>query len=150
MDDAVAEVFRSMLDQSCFAIEPRTGIQPDFCAAVTLSGTFHAQCLVEFPAASARSLTHAFLGSAQPQADDSMIGDAIGELCNMMAGGWKTRLGPSAWTCDLSVPSILRASSSPAPNPQLNIPQPNTTAIRRAYAFGDAPFSVILHVPEMV
>ncbi len=33
-----------------------------------------------------------------------MVIDAVGELCNMIAGGWKRRLGPEAEGLVLSLP----------------------------------------------
>lgn len=103
--------------------------------------------MVEFPTASAELLTNAFLGVATDSAaarwDDAMIGDAVGELCNMIAGGWKKRLGAPALGSDLSVPTILRGLSQ---QPDGDTPQPSTMSMRRTYAFDGVPFVVRLTI----
>jgi len=157
MDDAVAEVFESMLNRSCIATQEVFPIPTDISARITLSGAIEAQCLVEFPASSAEKLTCAFLGSCDPVGeegwDGAMICDSVGELCNMIAGGWKKRLGAAAGTADLSVPLITTGPCSGsvphAPQPA-TIPAaipatiPTTIQVRRAYAFDDSPFAVIM------
>jgi chemotaxis protein CheX len=92
---------------------------------------------VEFPTASARNLASAFLGSDACEWDDTMVADAVGELCNMIAGGWKKRLGPPGWEADLSVPSITRASAHCTP-------ESCPACMRRVYAFDNSPFVVTL------
>ena len=44
------------------------------------------------------------------QAGDETVNDAIGELSNMIVGGFKSGLCDSGLPCKLTVPSILRAS----------------------------------------
>jgi chemotaxis protein CheX len=139
MDDAVAEVFERMLERSCSATPEASAIDADFSASITFSGTLEAQCAVEFPSPSAQTLTSAFLGPSEADWDDSMVADSVCELCNMIAGGWKMRLGTSAWGAELSVPSISRGSDRDTPNL-------GATSVRRAYAFGDSPFVVCLTV----
>jgi chemotaxis protein CheX len=147
LDEAVGEVFQSMLERNCAPVKQDSASSPDISARITFSGSLEAQCVVEFPAASAERLTNAFLGVAADSAaarwDDAMIGDAVGELCNMIAGGWKKRLGAPALGSDLSVPTIFRG---PSRLPADDMPQPSRINMRRAYAFDDAPFVVSLTI----
>jgi chemotaxis protein CheX len=106
LDEAVQDVFQSMLSLACSATEAPLTTPPGYCARISFSGALDAHCIVEFPAASAHNLTNAFLGSAADW-DDTMVADAVGELCNMIAGGWKKRLGAPAWQADLSLPIHL-------------------------------------------
>ncbi len=62
-----------------------------------------------------------------------MVGDAVGELCNMIAGGWKKRIGAEA---NLSVPTIRRAPNC--------TPQSFASCMRRVYSFDNSTFVVIL------
>jgi len=79
---------------SCEVVEDAAdAAEIGIAAKILLSGAIEAQCLVEFPQATAKKLTDAFLGS-QDDWEDALIEDAIGELCNMIAGGWKSALGP--------------------------------------------------------
>jgi chemotaxis protein CheX len=137
MDEAVQEVFQRMLDLACHVIAESLATPPGYCARIRLSGALEAQCIVEFPTASARNLASAFLGSDACEWDDTMVADAVGELCNMIAGGWKKRLGPPGWEADLSVPSITRASAHCTP-------ESCPACMRRVYAFDNSPFVVTL------
>ena len=137
MDDAVQEVFQNMLERSCATMDEDSKLAADISARITFSGTLHALCLVEFPASSAEKLTRAFLGSGDTVWDDAMIADAVGELCNMIAGGWKKRLGATAWGADLSTPSICRNCPY---NSECTLP--DGMRVRRAYAFEESPFAV--------
>jgi chemotaxis protein CheX len=138
MDDTVEEVFRNMLDQNCAVVEEETHPRTDISAFITLSGSLVAQCVVEFPASSAARLTSAFLGSCETPWDDTMIADAVGELCNMIAGGWKKRLGGSAWSAYLSTPTVCRN----CPHRSECGSEEGSLRVRRAYAFGASSFAV--------
>jgi chemotaxis protein CheX len=137
MDEAVEEVFQLMLERSCRAIAQPLTTPPDFCARIILSGALDAQCIVEFPTASARNLTRALLGSATCQWDDTLVADAVGELCNMIAGGWKKGLGAPGWEANLSVPSLARSPAHCAP-------ESCGVCLRRDYTFDNSPFAVTL------
>jgi chemotaxis protein CheX len=135
MDEAVGEVFQSMLDRDCTALEQPLPTLPDFSARISISGAFEANCSLEFPSSSAQQLTTALLGAAYGPCDDAMMTDAIGELCNMIAGGWKRRLGAHANSLILSLPS---------PSEEPNHPTPAISEMRRTYAFDDSHFVVSL------
>lgn len=137
MDDAVAEVFEQMLSRRCVSTQEFPTGEVHILARITFSGAVEAQCILEFPSLSAQVLTCAFLGPSEVDWDDFMVADTVGELCNMIAGGWKKRLGPSAWGADLSVPFTSRGS--PLDEPDFGI-----TRLRRAYRFGDSPFVMSL------
>lgn len=133
MDDAITEVFERTLNRRCVSTRKFPTDKIDILARIKFSGAVQAQCILEFPSPSAQKLTCAFLGPSEVDWDDSMVADTVGELCNMIAGGWKKKLGPSAWGTDLSVPFTSRGSS-------LDEPDFGITQLRRAYVFGDSPF----------
>jgi chemotaxis protein CheX len=142
IDDIVADVFQMMLRQSCEVLGDAAASGIGISAMVLLSGPIEAQCLVEFPHATAKKLASALLGS-EDAAEDAMIEDAVGELCNMIAGGWKSTLGATASASDLSVPAISR---SRAPD---RIPLNGCSLrMRRTYAFDNSPFTVSLAIRE--
>ena len=140
MDDVVEEVFQTMLAQRCAAMERDLSLPADIFAEITLSGALDAICVVEFPARSAEQLTSAFLGSGETGWDDAMIADAVGELCNMIAGGWKKRLGEAAWAAELSTPFICRNCVHRS---ECRL-QDERMRVCRAYAFGESTFAVCL------
>jgi chemotaxis protein CheX len=143
LDGVVVDVFNIMLRQSCEVVEDAAAAaEIDIAAEILLSGAIDAQCLVELPQATAKKLTDAFLGS-EDDWEDALIEDAIGELCNMIAGGWKGALGATASTSGLSVPAISRACA-----PDRNPPNGCSLRMRRTYAFRNSPFTVSLAIRE--
>jgi chemotaxis protein CheX len=140
-----------MLDRSCAVVQPApAGAAPstvqNISARIALSGPLAAECAVEFLAPSAAQLTAALLGCDHAPWDDAMVADAVGEICNMIAGGWKKRLGQPAWGADLSVPAISRG---PSPSPDRGL-RTGATTITRAYAFDGSPFVVHLTLLQPV
>ncbi len=113
MDETVLEVFATMLGCECIPA-PMIAAAPK-CSTVQIkfSGALAGECVLIFADIDASKLAEMFLGEA---ADDTMADDAIGELCNMLAGGWKRRLRPPASGATLSVPSVVRGTPDSAPD----------------------------------
>jgi chemotaxis protein CheX len=142
IDGIIADIFQMMMQQSCEVVEDTDASGICIAAKILLSGLIEAQCLVEFPQATAKKLANALLGSEDTW-EDAMIEDVVGELCNMIAGGWKSKLGAAASVSDLSVPAISR---SHAPH---RIPLNGCSLrMRRTYAFDNSPFTVSLAIRE--
>lgn len=138
IDGIVADVFRRMLGQSCAVADKAVAYEGYISARILLSGTFEAQCVIELPQASAKKLTDAFLGGKADWGNDT-IEDAVGELCNMIAGGWKSTLETQNLLSDLSVPTISRG-------PHLSVMEPTGTQLRRNYAFDNSTFTLTLAI----
>jgi len=149
MDDAVADVFETMLARGCAAVDETPTLRVDLSASITLSGALQARCWVECPRPVAVSLALAFMGPCEgPEWDDSILLDTLGELCNMIAGGWKKRLGKQAWSADLSVPSVVRLVPESSSIDRDNEPvDTQNRSLRRVYAFDDEHFLVRLAGP---
>jgi chemotaxis protein CheX len=60
------------------------------------------QCNTE----TARKLASLMLGG-DPAAKPGMVADALGELCNMVAGNFKAKISSLADRCLLSVPTVI-------------------------------------------
>lgn len=134
LDDAVADVFRIMLGRTCTAYQAPPTFSPSGVAAtVAFSGAIEGRCALFLSDTSAARLAESFLGPAADGWDTTIVEDAVGELCNMIAGGWKTRLGAPEYSAGLAVPVIARAQG---PSNQI-APCPTETT-RRAYASGDS------------
>ena len=57
----------------------------------------------------ARHITSVMLGIAESEVDgDEMVGDAIGELSNIVVGSVKSRLCDAGQPCTLTIPSVVR------------------------------------------
>lgn len=138
MDETVAEVFATMLGCECVPAESGAALQ-DTTAKVRYSGALVGECVLLLAAMDATKLAERFLGG---EADEAMAADAVGELCNVVAGGWKRRLRPPASGAQLSVPEVARgllqtdAGSSPEG--------------RQNYALAGAQFAVDLAIDSAI
>jgi chemotaxis protein CheX len=107
LDTAVSEVFEMMLARSC---DPMDGdiniVDGKIVARIQFTGAVSGECILYASPATAAITAEALLGS--PSDDDPMADDAIGELCNMIAGGWKSKLEHPQDGCLISVPAVTR------------------------------------------
>ncbi len=78
-------------------------------AIVGLSGIVRGTCTVRMTTRAAQAMASAMLGDEE--ADEEMLNDALGELCNMIAGGWKNRIPLLASECRLSPPTVISGSA---------------------------------------
>ncbi len=95
---SVAELPHPSLVQS--GLDERTAI-------VGFSGSMRGSCQVRMSTCAARSIAEAMLGGPIDEADDDSINDALGELCNMLAGGWKNGVRGLSSECNLSPPTVV-------------------------------------------
>ena len=139
IDVIVADVFHMMLQLDCGALDVAPTTEMDISAKVMLSGTIDAQCVIEFPPATARKLTNAFMGS-EGDWQEAEVNDVLGELCNMIAGGWKSQMDAPASASRLSLPTISRGPD------RHTLDAGSTLELRRAYALDDSVFQVNLAI----
>jgi chemotaxis protein CheX len=130
IDAAVTEVFDLMLQRAC--APAACAAEPGLCACVRFSGAVEGGCEVTLSMTTAVRLTEALLGMDGAW-DEAMVADAVGELCNMIAGGWKSRLGPVEAMCGMSVPAIPGGGGGGG-------------GVRRGYVFEGGVFEVGLWV----
>lgn len=107
LDGAVDEVFRLMLGVHC---EQEAGPAPrnteSVTAVVGFGGMLSGACVCAMSAEDARKLAARMTGMEFPEIDDT-VKDAIGEICNMLAGAWKGKVPELAAHCGLSVPAVI-------------------------------------------
>ena len=135
IDDAVTHVFAIMLRQPCAPVDEAPTAAPGISATILISGALQGRCVVHLSTAAAARFATLLLGTdanwAQP-----VIDDAVRELCNMIAGGWKSRLGPLASACQISVPAISHTIPPTQPD--------DPSVICRHYAFAGSLLEVTL------
>lgn len=105
LDSAVSEVFEMMLERDCSPAEIADAIAPSISARILFSGAIHGECVLFASESVAQVTAEALLGTPS-NPGDPMSADAIGELCNMIAGGWKSKLGSDEAGCAISPPTI--------------------------------------------
>lgn len=111
-DTVVAEIFKMMLDFDIQAMDiPSTACPPseldERTAIVGFSGSMRGSCQIRIGVIAAKSIASAMLGGAPIDDDDDSINDALGELCNMLAGGWKNGVPSLSSACALSPPTVI-------------------------------------------
>jgi chemotaxis protein CheX len=111
-------------------------------AIVGFSGALRGSCEVRMSSEAARSIASAMLGGTPIAEDDDSIGDALGEICNMLAGGWKNRIPTLACLCSLSPPTVISGCDYKV---QMST---SSLAVSRHYAFDVHTLSVSLRCEE--
>ncbi|MEG9435339.1 chemotaxis protein CheX [Edaphobacter sp. HDX4] len=133
LDSAVSEVFEMMLERNCSPAEIAEAIAPSISARILFSGAIHGECVLLASSAVAQVTAEALLGTPSDP-DDPASADAIGELCNMIAGGWKSKLGSEEARCTISPPTVSAHSEGLDPKTEVGF--------LRFYRFEDHVFGV--------
>jgi len=147
-DEAVVEVFSMMLG---FEIGPvpdtdsgqHPGEPNDRTAIVGFSGSMRGTCEVRMTSLAARSIASAMLGGTPVEEGDDAIDDAIGELCNMLAGGWKNRVPTLSSDCSLSPPTVISGADY-----KVHMRQPSMK-LSRIYQFDVHTLYLTLHREDL-
>jgi chemotaxis protein CheX len=135
LDETVREVFGVMLGKEIVAdAAPAPGedahpAQLDQTAFVGFAGVISGMCQINLSIPASITITSAMLGGIEVEAGSALICDGIGELCNLLAGGWKNRLPELAAKCSLSMPTVIEGNEY-----QIHRP-PNVMIHRRSYTF---------------
>ncbi len=103
---AIEEVFEIML--GC-RVKPVAQAERkptnEFTAMIGLAGALCGVLTVCCDAKTAGQIATKMLGDTAKSAEE--VGDALGEICNMIAGNFKNKLAGTDARCMLSVPSII-------------------------------------------
>ena len=111
LDDAVDEVFRLMMGAPCMPVEERTAEGTETITAVIgLAGAMSGACTLRCGLDTALRMAECMVG-ARPLELDGMVKDAIGEVCNMVAGAWKGKHSVLAGGCMLSTPAVVTGTN---------------------------------------
>jgi chemotaxis protein CheX len=133
---AVADVFKTMLGRPAVPAPEEPGAAgpaaatPQIVGSVGFLGEINGLIYIHLDEAFAAWCTGQILGMAPGElraAGDEPVNDAIGELTNMVVGGFKNALCDAGYPCKLTIPSILRGSNFCI--------QPTRSAHRRRYRF---------------
>jgi len=146
-DETVAEVFNMMLGHQ---IGPVSELDTTPCEAnertaiVGFSGSMRGTCEIRMSTLAARAVASAMLGGTPVEDGDDSIDDAIGELCNMIAGGWKNRVPTLTSDCTLSPPTVISGGDY-----KVHMRQPSMK-MARVYRFDGNTLHLTLHREDLV
>jgi chemotaxis protein CheX len=142
LDLSVLEVFGTMLGMDCerreatdFAIEPRSA--DAVTAVVGFGGILSGACILSCDELAARLIAGKMTGFEFDQVDD-VVKDGIGEICNMVAGGWKSKVPTLAANCGLSLPAVITGRDY-----NLHVQAPEFR-LRHVYQFEQVVFEVLI------
>jgi chemotaxis protein CheX len=136
MDETVKEVFGMMLGVEVQAegellCAAGTAVRHEQTAIVGFAGAMSGICEISLGTAGSLAVTGAMLGGVAVEAGDESVCDAVGELCNMLAGGWKNQIPLLGSACSLSVPTVIEGVSYQVHRP------PHARVKQRSYKFGE-------------
>lgn len=102
LDAAVEEVFEAMLGMVCRPEPASADTGRGIVASVAFAGPLEGECRLRLTREAALAVTAELMGVT----DEALAFDTVGELCNMIAGSWKSRLPGAESACALSVPCV--------------------------------------------
>jgi chemotaxis protein CheX len=106
LECATQEVFEIMLGCKVELVPPaEQNPKGGFTAIVGIAGALCGVVTVRSDAKTTASIARVMLGDASASEEQSV--DAIGEMCNMIAGNFKNKLAGTDERCMLSVPSVI-------------------------------------------
>jgi chemotaxis protein CheX len=131
-DETVFEVFASMLGLEVAVAPPpvpEIGEGDERTAIVGYSGAMRGCCEVQMNHCAAAAVATAMLGGV-PTDDSDSLNDAVGEIANMIAGGWKDRIPSLSSHCNISPPTVITGRAY-----KVHMSRPSVKIIR-CYHFG--------------
>ncbi len=136
---AIEEVFEIMLGCKVKPTrEPEAMIHGQFTAMIGLAGALCGILTVCCSAETARQIAQSMLGDTVDCEDQ--VSDALGEVCNMIAGNFKNKLAGTDERCLLSVPSVVSGGEYSLHS------MVDGNALETALIFQGAPVSVRLQL----
>jgi chemotaxis protein CheX len=138
LDRAAAEVFSTMMGVSCTPVDECAGRDRETISAVIgLAGAMSGSMVMQSGSLAAMRIAERLTGIAPPEVD-AMVRDAMGEVCNMLAGTWKGLDSRMCSGCLLSTPTVVAGSHYEL------FSQRASVRIERSYSFDGMTFTVTI------
>jgi chemotaxis protein CheX len=138
LDASVEEVFQMMLGVHCERFGGPVTFEPESVTAVVgFGGALSGACVFKSGSSTARKIAAAMTGMEFDEVDNT-VKDGIGEICNMLAGGWKSKVPNLSAKCGLSVPAVITGRDY-----NLHVQSPEFR-LNHFYRFDDASFEVTI------
>jgi chemotaxis protein CheX len=107
IDQTLQEIFRNMFnEESCLIPREQVSAEIGMSAIIGFAGNLSGVLSLHFSRSSASKIASALLGMEIAEGDE-MIRDAMGEMANMVAGGFKNRVSGNVETLKISIPSVI-------------------------------------------
>jgi chemotaxis protein CheX len=136
LDRAAEEVFSKMVGVSCAPAEGVPSAEPGTLAAVVgLAGALSGSVVLRAGRGAAERIAERLMGAV---ADPGTVRDAVGEVCNMIAGAWKGYDPALSSKCLLTTPTLVAGDRYEL------FSQRAPLRIDRVYRFEEQMFSLTL------
>lgn len=138
LNSSVEEVFQMMLGVSCQGLsEPAPAGRESVTAVIGFGGLLSGAYVFRCGSRDAMEIASRLTGTAITEVNDT-VKDAIGEMGNMLAGAWKSRIPELAAHCGLSLPAVITGHDY-----ELRVQAPEFE-LRHAYQFEGTHFDVTI------
>jgi chemotaxis protein CheX len=141
LDQSVQEVFGLMLGTpvtvSEAAVAP-TNIPITLTAVIGLAGAISGAYSVVVNETTAKQIAATMLGIEVTSLDDTVY-DALGEITNILAGAWKSKIESLHSACLLSVPTVVTGTHYDIHK------KTSTFRLSRSYHFNDSTFTISIY-----
>jgi len=138
LDTSVEEIFHMMLGSACYPVEePPAEELETITAVVGFGGLLSGACVFRSGSSVALEIASRLTGMEFSEIDDT-VKDAIGEVCNMLAGAWKGRVPDLSANCGLSIPAVITGS-----NYNIHVQAPEFK-LHHYYRFDESSFEVTI------
>lgn len=138
LDASVEEVFQLMLGVECRREPGPLGTESESVTAVVgFGGLLSGACVFRTGSLAALQIAARMTGMEFSEIDET-VKDGIGEICNMVAGAWKSKVPDLAAHCGLSVPAVITGRDY-----RLHVQAPEFQ-LHHLYRFDDAAFVVTI------
>jgi len=139
LESAAREVFEVMLGTKLEPFQEDPSLVTEMIAMVGISGRVAGVVSFHCTAHGARQMAVKMLGApVGSEEEDDTARDAVGEICNMVAGTFKNKLGHVGDDCKLSVPTIISGAECTM---QTNA---GGTHVQMPFTYEGAPIAVAL------
>jgi len=138
LDQSVDEVFNMMLGVACQQEDEVSRHEDETITSVVgFGGLLSGACVFRSGGSGALTIAARLTGMEFTEIDDT-VKDAIGEICNMLAGAWKSKVPELSANCGLSIPAVITGR-----NYEIHVQAPEFR-LHHAYRFEDALFDVTI------
>ncbi len=138
LDASVDEVFHLMMGVECHRQDrPMSPDAESVTAVVGFGGLLSGACVFHCSANGAMKIAGRLTGMDFSVIDET-VQDALGEICNMVAGAWKGKVPDLAAHCGLSIPAVITGRDY-----NLHVQAPEFQ-LYHCYRFEDVGFEVTI------
>jgi chemotaxis protein CheX len=116
------------------------GAAESFSVLIGLAGAISGSCMLRADKTSSHHIASLLTG-AEGSSEDT-VKDALGEVCNMVAGTWKRGVPELASLCMLSPPTVISGTDYSLHS------MPGELRMQRYYSIGNSSFAVLLQCTD--